>query len=284
MPLRLHGLAIGDSDGQNRFRFALKRLFDAVYLTFIAPRHAGESAQAQWPDKWFDKVFWQGHIKLGDTLEKIDCVAELYATTTLNIQRDMQERGFPHRADLTMLSVSLDVLLIYLRIFADTLAQVTPSLYGADGKNISRQSFRDQRKWFTEKRPDFDAAYASILDTHRKWFDLLAGKGGRGLRELVVHYRGTLSSMVYLEPVPDRAPVVTGLIADHGWETMDVERQLKDIFDGLCRFLDAYVEHFNELILTRTGWLPLNFAQPWQLEISRFDQPPPSSWLYPKAE
>jgi hypothetical protein len=84
------------------------------------------------------------------------------------------------------LPLHFDSMLLYLRIQADAYAKLVPFFYQdrAAGKMCS-DSFRDQFKWFTKKRSNFDPDYALILCGNRKWFDRLAGENPKGLRDVV---------------------------------------------------------------------------------------------------
>jgi hypothetical protein len=72
------------------------------------------------------------------------------------------------------LPLYFDSMLLYLRIQADAHAKLVPFFYqDRDAGKMCSDTFRDQFKWFTKKRSNFDPDYAFILCGNRKWFDRL---------------------------------------------------------------------------------------------------------------
>jgi hypothetical protein len=177
-----------------------------------------------------------------------------------------------------------------LRITADCLANITPNLYGELGRKkqgLPRGRFREQRKWFTSPDGrDFDPNYTTILEKYTGWFDVLAGKGDKdyGLRDKIIHHRGTWQFRGYYEPPIETIELAAGLYGDSGWIIDDIMPELTTIVFELCLFLDQFVTHFNARIGEEIGSEPVQLSNPFHTELYRFDEPPSSLWLFPRVQ
>ena len=134
------------------------------------------------------------------------------------------------------LPLHLDSLLFYLRIQADALARLVPYLYNTQ-EHIPTKSFRDQARWFSQRNPDFDPGYASILQQHSAWFETLAGDKPKGLRDVVVHQGGSYQ-LGWTVPEGDSTFHLTASLLTHsGFREEDLISALRDINYGWCTFL-----------------------------------------------
>ncbi|MBV8275289.1 MAG: hypothetical protein JO170_08545 [Verrucomicrobia bacterium] len=143
------------------------------------------------------------------------------------------------------LPLHFDSMLFYLRIQADAYAKLVPSFYPQQSAGkIPSDSFRDQCKWFTKTRANFDPHYASILAANRAWFERLSGENPKGLRDVMVHQSG----IVYFKwgqsgvgaPIKPHAGLYTG----KGFVEEDLHEALREMTTGWCGFLDAAWHHF----------------------------------------
>src|SRR5262249_28265198 len=155
--------------------------------------------------------------------------------------------------------IHLETLIYFLRVFADCIANVTPYFYGKKGKDMTRQSFREQRKWFMSKCPDFDSTYAAILSGETAWFDVLAGNSQHpGLRNALVHYRGGIQLIYRPSSSTEQARVMAPLYSDYRSFCTDLFPVLTRVVRELFIFLDSYIEYFNELASKQTQAVVLN--------------------------
>lgn len=274
----LHGLGLSENDGASRFRFAVARFVLEFSHAAMGPL-GSRPGLPPWPDRWVDKIYHGAAEKLVDTIYKIDTVASWFERALQQARDDFTQLRSSF-STTNELSIHLDMLLIYLRILADCIANITPNFYGKSmGGKIARTSFRDHRKWFIAHR-EADPIYSDLLRDQSEWFDLLSAKGGQGLREAVIHNRGTYQ-IAYTADPSQPMDIRPGLIADRHWVSSNLVPELRAIVAGLCLFLDSYVEHFSDLLYRRIGWRPLDFSIPWHSELYRFEDSHPSSWLFP---
>jgi hypothetical protein len=130
--------------------------------------------------------------------------------------------------------------------------------------------------------PDFDAAYASILRANHLWFDVLAGKDPKGLRDVVVHH-SAVYQFGWSEPdtnVPFE--LKAGLYTDAGFVEQDLVEALRKITGGWFAFLDAAWRHF--MFRLANGGVLLTMSAN-EAEKTRYLQCTegelPSFWVYP---
>ena len=157
--MRVHGWSASSPGVNGKFRFAVICLLRAIEHAQAFPVRNKYSTLIPWTREEAER-FLLASGKLQDTFWKLDRAAEL-----LDIARtkfvDFQppsatiEQVVATQQALRDVPLFLDNVLIYLKIFADCLANLTTHLYDRKGI-IPRFSFREQKKWFIEKRPTFD--------------------------------------------------------------------------------------------------------------------------------
>jgi hypothetical protein len=285
---RLHGLQPDPSKGGGRVLFAVGMFIRGLESNYARPGGRRVEAAPAWPSATFDDRFRFAAEKLWDTIWKVNRVAELIHMARCNI-RDLQPPSVPveemgrHMAALRDIPIYFETLIVYLRVVADCIANLTPYLYGLKRKTIPPESFREQRDWFISKRSKFDSAYAGILKAHTRWFDVLAGDPPRfiGLRDAIIHYRGGIQ-IVY-KPQEGGAPakLMPMLYSDHKTLTLDLFKLLQRVTKEMCIFFDRYVEHFNRLASEQTKSEFLNLTNPDSITLFRYEGELPSAWLYP---
>lgn len=292
MATSFHGIEQATPDHEGHFHFAVGNFFLTLHYMYFGVRAASKQPPP-WPDKWLDATFCQACMKLADTFAKVDVVARLLGRAHHEVGEfkgaKQLEQYFRHLDALKTIPIYLDIILVYLRIFADCLANLTPNLYGQSGKVITkkyRESFHKHRNWFKSKRNTLDPTYANILDQHTNWFDILAGEKGKGLRDIDIHFRGIFQLSYTVDTAPNQTEILAGLYGDKGWVDSDVLQTLKDLVADLFLFLDHYVTHFNEKVRQEIGCPPLDLGKPHSTEYIRLTKPIvlDSFWLYPNME
>jgi hypothetical protein len=242
----------------------------------------------EWPNSVFDDRFRFAAEKLWDTVWKIDRVAELVDQARSNVRElsdAMPHEELPqHMSALRDMPIHLERVIFYLRIFADCIANLTPYMYGVLGRDLPKHRFREQRKWFVSKCPDFDAAYTAILASSTKWFDVLAGNPPTpGIRDSIVHDRGGIQ-LIYRPATKDQeAQVVATLYSDYRSICADLFPVLKKLVKELFVFLDRFLEHFNQSARRHTGSPVLDLiSNPDVVTLFQYEGVLPSAWLYPE--
>ncbi len=283
-----HGLQPNTTEGMGRLFFAVAQFIRTLENTYARPGGRKLDGAPVWPCHTFDERFRFAAEKLWDTIWKIDRVAELTHLARSNVM-DLQPPSVPeeelgrHMAALRDIPIYLETLIVYLRVVADCIANLTPYLYGLEGKNLPRNSFRDQRKWLVSKYPNFDPKYAAILKGHTKWFDVLAGNPPEfiGLRDAIIHYRGGIQIMY--QPTAGDAPakLMPMLFSDYRTLTLDLFTLLQKVMKDMCVFLDRYAEHFDNIASEQTKSLFLDLNNPQAITLFQYEGELPSGWLYP---
>lgn len=283
-----HGIQQAKENRDGHFHFAVRGFFLHIDHMYFGVRAADAPP---WAGSWLDRTFSQACGKLADTFGKLHLAAGLFGQAHRDIGefKDAREheKYSRHSQAIKTVPIYLDSILFYLRIFADCLANLTPRLYGRQGRNIAWRSFRDQRKWFTSKCPTFDPTYADILNQHTTWFETLSGgPPGEGLREEIVHYRGTMQLSYTVDTPAEETQVAAGLIGDYGWICDNVLPVLTQLVFELFVFLDHFVSHFNTVVGEQIGRTPLDLNNPHDTEYFRLTKPLvlDSFWLYPSVE
>lgn len=283
-----HGLQPNPTGGTGKLLFAVAQFIRTLEDNYSRPGGRRVEGAPVWPSHTFDDRFRFAAEKLSDTVWKINRVAELTHLARCNV-RDLQPPSVPeeelgrHLAALRDVPIYLETLIVYLRVVADCLANLTPYLYGRKGKSLPKDSFREQRKWLVSKQPGFDSVYAAILKTNTNWFDVLAGNPPDyiGLRDAIVHYRGGIQIMY--QPPSGGAPakLMPMLFSDYKTLTRDLLTLLQKVMKDMCVFLDRYVEHFNAIASEQTESSFLNLGNPQALVLFQYEGELPSAWLYP---
>jgi hypothetical protein len=288
---RHHGIEQPAQDCFGRFHFAVWRFTACLQHWYYLPPLTAKGDVPSWPTIWKSNKFDEACVCLKQTLDKLNRVAWLLETARRTItEKPLESMGMPHRD----LAIHLDSILSYLLVFADTVAQLTPYLYGQEGRkaNITPGGFRRQRdKWFLTDKNDLDVEYAEILRQHTHWLDTLVGQGGddEGLRNHVIHHLARFDIVPMSEDGGDSS-VLAGMFGKisgdvYGYIHDDVFPVLTEVVAGLCVFLDKYVEHFNVRVGNQVGRNTIiDLTDPHQTEGCRYDGELGSLWLYPKVE
>ena len=290
MGTKFHGVSLKKDPASGWFHFGFLRLLHVLDRVFRAKtKSSTDEILPEWPDQWFDNKFDRGLAKFQDSFWKFDRAArnfhkrvEAIKPHRDSIQLDVIEEVTGSLADIPLF---LDAMLIYLRIQADCLANVIPNLYGQRGLGLkqgrSRDSFRHHMKWFITKQKEFDPAYTSILEANCGWFEGLAGKKGWGLREVVIHGRGTYQIGWSTPESGEDLSFWAGLMGDSGFVEVDFVPTLKSIVFDYFIFLDHLYEHFSAMLEAKIG-PPFSKASSEQSRYITFTGGPLSSfWLYP---
>jgi hypothetical protein len=287
MTARYHGYRYPAPDCAGRFHFGTLAFFQTIEHQHVW-RIKGDEKPPDWPERWFDRKFRQACTKFSDTLHKLYTVAHLIDVERRNIieyqdKRELEQYA-KHLHGRRTVPIYLDSLLFYLRILADTIADLTPYLYPeSDGKQVACRSFRDQRKWFMGNE-QFDVDYTRVLTDYSDWFDTLAGKAeGEGFRDKIIHRRGTFQVMFAVGGETDEFGLRAGIVGDSGWLTNDIFPELIATTSGLFLFLDCFLIHFNRYLEVKLGKSILDLGNPHHTEWFRFEKPLPSFWLFPRV-
>jgi hypothetical protein len=285
---KFHGLRPSPTGGAGKLLFGVAQFVRTLENNYARPGGHRVKGAPVWLSHTFDDRFRFAAEKLWDTVWKINRVAELTHLARCNI-RDLQPPSVPveelgrHMVALLDVPIYLETLIVYLRVVADCVANLTPYLYGQKGKNLPKDSFREQREWLVSKKPGFDSAYVAILKTNTNWFDVLAGNPPDyiGLRDAIVHYRGGIQIMY--QPPTGGAPakLMPMLFSDYKTLTRDLFTLLQKVMKDMCVFLDRYVEHLNAIANGQTQSSLLNLGDPLASVLFQYEGELPSAWLYP---
>lgn len=284
-----HGISSAGAKGGNVF-FGVARFIRNIEQTYARPGGRIPKGSPIWPYHTFNDDFHFAAEKLWDVIWKIERIATLihYAREKIKdldsgtiIETDLAS----HQAALRDIPIYFDALIVYLRIVADCIANLTPYLYGQKGKFLTRSSFREQRQWFIGKRRNFDLRYAEILESNTKWFDVLAGcpPDYIGLRDAIIHYRGGIQ--VIYRPGRGEGPpaIMPMLFSDRQTLTLNLFTLLQRVMLGLCVFFDHFLEHFNALIAKQTRSIFMNLDSPDSVLLFHYEADLPSDWLFPSV-
>jgi len=193
MNLKYHGLVLCKPNG-GELRFGFAQLIDrCLSWRWVDSGNVSDSLKDTL-SRFHNRTYWQCAAKIKDTVHKLDKTIS-YLGQAMDIFERQEEFAFdgaPLEKASTWFQATddlpyhLDSLLAYLRIFADCVAFSVPFFFRTK-ESIANRSFRDQRTWFIEKQQDFDPSYASVLREQTVWFDKLAGKDPKGVRDLHFH-------------------------------------------------------------------------------------------------
>lgn len=282
MSERVHGWSASPPGVNGKFHFAVLCLFRAIEHAQAFPGRNKYSALKPWTRGEANR-FLLASGKLQDAFWKLERAAELLdnarakfpnlqppsATTEQIVAMQQAHRDIP---------LLLDNVLIYLKIFADCLANVTSQLYEREG-TIPRFRFREQKEWFIKKRPGFDTPYAQILKTQTSWFTTLAGDSEEeGLRELVIHRMVRTQVFYQSAKAPDENQIHAFLYGDVGSQGVSLLPAIQKLVDELCIFLDSYFEHFSRKVELQFG----GKLSPGTI-LFEFEGDLPSAWLFPQV-
>jgi hypothetical protein len=270
-----HGLFEGI--GESELRFGVNSFFGAIWASTLVP----PERRRAWPFRTLDETFTHRQQSLSHTVWKLDRVAHLYGQTASRFGASVLSRS-PSGETQHDLSIHLDSTLVYLRILPDIVAGLIPYLYPAKVGDIAHHSLRDHMKWF-RKMGEVDPAYVALLDQNDTWFELLAGKNAKGVRNLLVHGFARFQHPVIESPSALRGRVGSDMISDRGYMT-DAHEIVSDSARGLCRFLDAVLEHHARRLYQAADWLPVDPGAPRAGHMVTFVGGRESGWLWPSYQ
>ncbi|HUZ97191.1 MAG TPA: hypothetical protein VMU57_19985 [Edaphobacter sp.] len=284
---RFHGLTTPANGGKSEFHFGVRNIFDALKIAQAFPGRNKYPTLQPWSRSQIEK-FVTALGKLEDTFGKLARTAELYDVARCRIV-DLKgptisvESLAATQQALRDIPLHLDCVLLYLRILADCLANLTSQLYPSD--HVPFRSFRDQMKWFTRSRPEFDTQYAEMLRSHTNWFTTLAGDSKTdGLRDLIVHgmVRTELLFQAGTTPAENRVhSFLYGIAAPTVNTTRTLEASIQQIMTELCEFLDLYAIHFAAKVGAEMGCELLNWADPRSSLWFPIQGEYGAQWLFP---
>jgi hypothetical protein len=258
MRLRYHGIQYEDDNDTGCFRLGMMRLLHWL-TTFDIPKAQKKSEQGdrpEWTQAWRNRRFSQATKKFQDAFWKLDRAASHFAqcVDTIKLHREPKSLEAAGRLQnaLADTPLYLDSILFYLRIQADSLANAIPFFYETRPQ-IADRSFRDQVKWFRKKKPDFDPDYTAILETDLGWFDVLAGKSPKGLRDIVVHQRGVYQIGWRKPRELEDFEILVSLTSDARIVHDNVVSTLKSLVGSYFIYLDKTYAHFVDYLRSEVG-------------------------------
>lgn len=188
-----HGIEFYN-DQKGRYYFGFNRLIE---LFSMYPIDIGPQICASDRDKL--KRFRRQHFhylqtKFKDTFRKFNKATGKLGNMIPILQNDPfmnrksipMEEAAPYYQAIDDFPFYLDSLLAYFRILGDLVAKVIPYFYDTREK-LPTRSFRDHYNWFTKKNRNFDPKYSEIVKANDCWFNTLAGKNPKGMRDLNFH-------------------------------------------------------------------------------------------------
>ena len=284
MSLKYHGVEVLKEENKGYLHYGFIRLLDQISGPFCM-RIPLQGKEINWPNKWIDRKFCQAIEKYKNTFWKLNRAAYNYANCIELIKKHRKDTKIEefnkHLGAIHDIPLYLDMMIIYLRIQVDCIANIIPNLYGFKAKGMmKRDSFRDQINWFKKNGDNFDSTYKSIILTSTEWFDKLAGKYD-ALRELIIHYRGVFQVGWTLQEDGSFKKLKMASISDSGTIHDDVDAELKNIINEYFAYLDKIFIHYSELLRKEVG----TDLIPEEGLSSRYvlyeDDLSISCWLYP---
>lgn len=206
-----------------------------------------------------NREYLQCCSKLRDTsLKMIHALNYLGSTLLVMENRDQyaydgasMEHAAIYFSALNEAPYHLDAYISYLRILADCLSFAIPFFY-VKAKGIENRSFRKHKTWFLETFPDFDPEYSAILQSHTKWFDLLAAKGdanGEGIKGIRdINYHRFATYQFGSRPLPNgQHRILISHVTGEGIQRSDLLATLEELTHDFFQFLELTHVHFAAL-------------------------------------
>jgi hypothetical protein len=205
--------------------------------------------------RFYNPAYWQCAAKCRDTAFKL--TESLYKLShSLSIMENQQQYNYDgapietaavYYQALQDAPYHLDAFISYLRILADCICFALPFFYQTR-ESITNRSFRDQMRWFLEKKPKFDEEYTAILRKHTSWFELLSGKGEaegseKGIRDLNYHHFATYQFGSTVLP-NGQHQILISQVTSKGIVHQNVLATLEEITYDLFEYLDRVYELF----------------------------------------
>ena len=254
MKLKYHGLIIQTSQS-GQLRFGIEPLICGCE-SWIWSFEKNLPSKIKKSLKRFDnRTYWQCAEKCRDTIHKINkAVYNLcYNIDIFERKEEFVFNGAPIEKyqkffkALEDIPYHLDSLVSYLRVLADCIAYAIPFFYNTK-ESIANRSFRAHRKWFIEKNPTFDPDYTEVLENYSLWFDKLAGKDPKGVRDIIYHQFGTYQIGLTILP-NGKNDIFINQITSEGITDPDLTFTITEIINGFFTYLDETYSIFGARIL-----------------------------------
>jgi hypothetical protein len=234
------------------------------------------------------RTFLLNSGKLRDTFWKTDRLLDLVDETRQKFvdfqppSTTSQLIAQNQRADIDF-RLFLDALLLYWKIFADTLAKLTAQFPCFKKNQVNSDTFRFQRDWFWNKKRSADEEYAALLETHKEWFSILAGdNNGEGLRDKLVHQPVRTEIVAYVAGNPAENMIAALMYGTDPHRVTSLVPSIQYLLSGLFNFLDGYTLHFVRRIEEAIGGkLPDLEGRTLSL-LYETEKELPAAWIYPK--
>lgn len=306
MTARVHGIEVAAQGAARFFRFGFVRL-----LQHLSEASVDGSPQPDWVTRLHSTTFVHRLQHFRQCFRKFDRAVLNIALCTNSAERYAESRNegsakvspssefrrsySDPTADFRALQsatedipLHFDSMLFYLRIQADSYAKLVPFFYpsSTSGK-MSDSSFRNQLKWFTTTKPDFDPEYSSILAANKRWFERLAGENPKGLRDIMVHHEAILNFRWNKTDTQTPVSLLGVIYTSKGPVELDLYSALREMTVGWCTFLDAVWYHFVKR-LTLAGILRTMSAD--EVIKTRYlacmggESDLPACWPYPNVD
>jgi len=291
MPAKYHGLRIVAPDSGD-LRFGINQLIGSCQSWVWGFEPDLPEALKASLTRFANRAYWQCARKCQDTVHKLN-----KAVFNLGRCMDIFEReeeymvdGAPlERAGVYLqaaedLPYHFDSLLSYLRILADCVSFAIPFFYSTR-KSIANRSFREHQAWFTKKEPDFDPDYSSVLREKAAWFDKLAGKHPKGVRDLVFHQFATYQ-LGLTRYRAGESRIAVDLVTPEGIREPDFVFTVDEIIVNFFSYLDATYELFGRRIANELAPLLAGSLEERSLfmKFTAFPDLQSSYRLYPSVE
>ena len=254
-------------------------------ISLYSDEELGKRQLPRFVANWRQAKCVQAIEKYRDTFWKLVRAADHLSDAISVVRKDRHSRdpeGSARFASaLEDIPLYLDMLWVYLRVQADVFATIASYTYEEQG-TIPDESFRSHRKWFLHTRPEYDDAYTRILSSFTGWFDELAGEQPKGIRDVIIHQRGTYQLGWTVPPDDSAFRIEASLIRDSKLIHNDVIKILRRVLHGYFAFLDSFVEHALHRLGTVLAPPPdgsTRLYRPYfSYDLGNF----PSEWLFPQ--
>lgn len=206
-------------------------------------------------ERFNNRTYWQCAKKTRETVFKIDkaiteigkCIVNFENKNYPGFEKNSPE-GFHSLVKVSGdIPYHFDSLISYLRILADCISFAIPFFYRTS-KSIANRSFRDHRKWFINKQPNFDQEYHQILKDNTEWFDQLAGKEPKGIRDILFHNFATYQFGYKLTPT-GKNELFVYQVTSKGLREPNLNFTIGEIITGFFHYLDNVYELFGSRIV-----------------------------------
>ena len=253
MKLQYHGLVI-HTPNSGQLRFGIETLIvECQPWLWYSDASVPDSAKEVLA-RFSKPTYWQCATKCKYTVHKLN--KSVYNLSkfidVFERQQEYAYNGAPsERAEIYLQALDdipyhLDSLIMYLRILADCIAFAIPFFYHTQ-KSIANRSFRDHRKWFLKTEPGFDPEYSSVLQSHSKWFDKLAGNDPKGIRDVMFHHFGTYQ-LGSTQLATGENTIFIQQITSTGIKDQNLVFTLSDVIEDFFLYLDAAYTIFGNRI------------------------------------